>query len=141
MSRGLGQTQQACLKVIRRCEDSDDAWWPTTYNIAAEVYQIAPDADGNRWVSDAEHVATKRALESLQRKGLIIGFRAGQQRILGVDGRTELCHSWMTEKGLARWLKRERKSAASAFYPEGRQHFLLRAERIAAKAKAIGMNV
>ena len=47
----------------------------------------------------------------------------------------------MTEKGLARWLKRQHEVAATAFYPEGRLYFQQQVERITEKAKAIGMNV
>ena len=44
MSRGMGWVQMACLWRIRKDEESGD--WPTTYDIAAYVYQIKPDADG-----------------------------------------------------------------------------------------------
>src|SRR5262249_49071524 len=108
MSRGLGWVQLACLHVIKRYEDK--AEWPTTYNIAAYVYQVKPDKHGNRWVNDAQHVAVKRALEGLQRQGRIIGFRTQRARDPGRDGRTELCHHWMTEKGLAKWLSEEKRS-------------------------------
>jgi len=46
---------------------------PTTFKIAAEVYRVRPDRRGNRMVSDAQHVATKRALASLRQKGLVSG--------------------------------------------------------------------
>jgi hypothetical protein len=46
---------------------------PTTFNIAADVYRVEPDADGNRWISEAQHTATKRALANLRRKGLVSG--------------------------------------------------------------------
>ena len=65
--------QMACLWIIRNYEE--DGRWPTTYDIAAKVYQIKPDKHGVLSVSNAQHVATKRALEGLQRKGRIIGFR------------------------------------------------------------------
>jgi prophage tail gpP-like protein len=45
-------------------------------------------------------------LEGLQRKGLIIGFRT-QQRRSPDDGGTELCHTWMTKTGLAKWLAKQ----------------------------------
>jgi hypothetical protein len=76
---------------------------PTTFNIAAEVYQIKRGRLGNRTVSDAQHVAIKRALANLRRKGLV----SGQQDItvcpdgtrilarLSADGRTaERCCFW-----------------------------------------------
>jgi hypothetical protein len=68
MSRGLGCVQRACLGRILKYEEEGKRW-PTTFNIAAEIYQIKRKAKGNRLVSNAQHVATKRALESLQRQG------------------------------------------------------------------------
>jgi len=91
MSRGLGWVQQACLRVIREYEE-DDSKLPTTYDIVGAVYQIDPDEDGARWINDAQHVAVKRALESLQRSGRVIGKARSRW-----DGNTELCHQWMSE--------------------------------------------
>ena len=51
MSRGMGWVQMACLWRIRKDEESGD--WPTTYDIAAYVYQIKPDADGITWITDS----------------------------------------------------------------------------------------
>ena len=103
----------ACLYIIKRYEDK--AEWPTTYNIAAYVYQVKPDKDGNRWINDAQHVAVKRALEGLQRQGRIIGFRTGRARVPGIgpgcDRRTELCHHWMTEKGLAKCSPKQKRTS------------------------------
>jgi hypothetical protein len=80
---------------------------------------------------DAQHVAVKRALEGLQRQGRIIGFRTGRARVPGLgpgsDGRTELCHHWMTEKGLAKWIAMGWADSEI--------------ERVLAKAKAIGMKL
>jgi hypothetical protein len=116
MSRGLGWVQQAYLRVIREYEASGDEerlWqWPTTFNIAATVYQIKPDADGNRWVNDAQHVAVKRALKNLQRKGCIIGLRDTHHIRGPGDWRIELAHIWMTETGLRRWQQRTAPSCA-----------------------------
>ena len=111
----------------------------STYDIAAAVYQIKPNKRGVRKISDAQHVAIKRALEGLQRRGQIIGFRTGRARN-DSDGRTELCHHWMTAKRLAKWLAKEREFAATAYGPEGRRrHFAERVDRIVKKAKTIGM--
>jgi len=71
MGRGMGRVQRACLRVVERYER--DGRWPTTFNIAAKVYAVPPDQDGNYWVSDAQHVAVKRALEGLQRQGRVMG--------------------------------------------------------------------
>jgi hypothetical protein len=61
------------LRVIEMYEHAGKR--PNTFNIAAEVYQVEPDQDGNRLISEAQHVATKRALASLRRKGLVAGQR------------------------------------------------------------------
>jgi hypothetical protein len=39
------------------------------------VYGIAPHEHGMRYVTDVQHVAVKRALQGLQSKGMVIGFR------------------------------------------------------------------
>jgi hypothetical protein len=77
---------------------------PTTYNVAAEVYQIKPDRHGNRMINDAQHVATKRALGTLRRKGLVSGQQKAKinehgQKIFPLavsptDGRAERCCFW-----------------------------------------------
>jgi hypothetical protein len=63
MSRGLGQIQRECLRVIEayaaRCK------MVTTFTIVAEVYQIKRDRRGNRMCNDAQHTAVKRALAGL----------------------------------------------------------------------------
>ncbi len=71
MSRGLVRVQRECLRVIEQSEAAGQR--PTTFNIAAEIYQIEQDSDGNRWISEAQYVATKRALANLRRKGLVLG--------------------------------------------------------------------
>ena len=53
------------MTVIREYEAARR--WPTTFSIAAEVYRIEPDANGNRWVSDAQHdCAHRRARNGCQ---------------------------------------------------------------------------
>ena len=133
--------QWGCLTAIWHYER--DGKLPTTYNIAAWIYHVKRDKDGNRWVSDAQHVAVKRALDGLQRKGKIIGFRTGRNRGVGsdgyTDGRTELCHHWMTQDGLELWLGRQllliKFCVEHGFNPESV------VQRVVAKAKAIGMKV
>jgi hypothetical protein len=134
----------ACLWIIRNYEE--DGNWPTTYDIAAAVYQIKPNKRGVRKISDAQHVAVKRALGGLQRKGQIIGFRAQRARIPGSgpgsDGRTELCHHWMTAKRAAEWIADMRETAkrAQAHGGDG-ERFIEQAERVRAKMRAIGMTL
>ncbi|WP_027584021.1 hypothetical protein [Bradyrhizobium sp. Ai1a-2] len=103
MSRGLGSVERACLKVIQWREGADKRP-PTTFTVACDVYDVSPDDDGNRLCNNTQHVAVKRALASLQRKGFVIGFRDTYHSRARGDGNIELCHIWMTEVGLARWL-------------------------------------
>src|SRR5262245_28040077 len=93
MSRGLGRVQRRCLDAIRKYETQGKC--PTTFNITAEVYEVQRDEDGNRYVSDAQHVAVKRALRGLRRQGRVIGFHTDRARCpeLG-DGRVERCLLW-----------------------------------------------
>jgi hypothetical protein len=63
---GLGRIQRGCLRVIEECEAAGRR--PTMLSIASEVYRVRPDR-----LSEAQHVATRRALASLRRKGLVSG--------------------------------------------------------------------
>jgi len=72
MSRGLGRVQWGCLLAIWNYERGNKAP-PTTFDIAADVYKIEPNKNGIRRISDAQHVAVKRALEGLQRQGRVMG--------------------------------------------------------------------
>jgi hypothetical protein len=101
MSRGLGWVQRECLRVIEQYEAAGKR--PTTFNIAAEVFQVKR----GRTISDAQHVSTKRALFNLRRKGLVSGkqevtIAEDGRRILAVvgpDGRTaERCCFWSKYK-------------------------------------------
>jgi len=73
MSRGLGHIQRECLRVIAEYEAAGIR--PTTFTIVAEVYHVERDQDGNRMCTDAQHVAIKRALAGLRRKGLVVSYR------------------------------------------------------------------
>ena len=66
MSRGLGKVQSGCLMAIYWAERGGKPP-PTTYDIAAAVYHTEVNDDGYH-LTDAQHVAVKRALEGLQRK-------------------------------------------------------------------------
>jgi hypothetical protein len=104
MSRGLGRIQRECLRVIETWEPIFEEprsgtyrpWshpHPTTYEIAAEVYRIEPDERGGRVISESQHIATKRALATLRRKGLIEG-RQEQVARSWSDGRCQRCCFW-----------------------------------------------
>ena len=142
MSRGLGWVQSACLYIIKRDEGKRGV---TTYTIAADVYQVKPDKHGDRLISDAQHVAVKRALEGLQRKGMVIGFRDTYHRRgeRSFSSDIELCHVWMTEKGLARWLAELRADVAKTAHhnPTFAAEKTSDLDAIAKRARAIGMKV
>lgn len=115
--------------------------WPTTYDIAGDVYQVEPDQDGSRHITDAQHAAVRRSLERLQREGLIIGFRTHRRsRSPSPGSDTELAHHWMTRKGFQKWLRgeaeKDRMLASLGFTSlEGRQN---RRRVIMEKARALG---
>jgi hypothetical protein len=139
MSRGLGRIQQGCLVAIRQYER--DGKLPTTYNITAEVYHVKRDKDGNRIVTDAQHVAVKRALEGLQHQGKVIGFRTNSARDPGYDGRTELCHHWMSERRANEWLAEQRRDMRGYHRPEFLELIAERIARVTQKMRAIGMKL
>jgi len=114
MSRGPGWVQMACLWVIRNYEDDGES--PTTFDIAAAVYQIKPDADGNYEFTDAQYIAVKRALAGLQRRGRVIGFRMSP---------FERHFTWMSEKRAQQWVRAKKP------FDRG----------VRAKMRAIGMKV
>src|SRR4051794_7785699 len=107
MSRGLGRVQRGCLNAIEQAEAEGEM--STTLDIAREVYEVKADKSGVYLISDAQHVAVKRALAGLQRNGVVTGFRTQRARS-GEDGRCELCHHWFTKTGLAKWKDKERRS-------------------------------
>ncbi len=136
MSRGLGKVQRACLRIVEECERVDD-WWPTTYDIAAMVYDVPAGEDGISVVEPAQHAAVRRALLGLQRQGRLIGFRTHRQRDPGRDGRLELSHHWMTEARLVEWLASEKRKIRE--WPRLAPTVGPIIERIERKATAIGM--
>jgi hypothetical protein len=71
MSRGLGRVQRDCLGAIRLFEQ--DCTFPTALNLCQIVYDL-------HWHDiKPEHLAAvRRALSSLQRKGLVEGRRRGE---------------------------------------------------------------
>jgi hypothetical protein len=78
MSRGLGWVQHACLKVLAEASEP-----LTTFTVTAEIYNVQRDQDDNRWVTDAQHVAVKRALISLRALGLVESEKIGFDPQLG----------------------------------------------------------
>jgi hypothetical protein len=81
MSRGFGKVQWGCLLSIWNYERKGRAS-PTTFDIAVDIYKVERDENGDRPISDAQHVAVKRALAGLQRQGRVIGFRTDSERVM-----------------------------------------------------------
>jgi hypothetical protein len=98
MSRGLGQIQRECLRIIEMYQAAGKE--PTTFNIAAEVYQVERDHNGSRMINDAQHTATKRALANLRRAGLVTGRQdltiCQKLNDGSYNGRAERCCLWST---------------------------------------------
>jgi hypothetical protein len=78
MSRGLGQIQRDCLRVIETRNHAGES--PDTFAITCDVYAIKPDKHGDRLCNDAQHTAVKRALRTLRAAGRITGQDAGYAR-------------------------------------------------------------
>ena len=130
--------QNGCLVAIWQYERGGKL--PTTYNITAEVYHVKRDKDGNRIVTDAQHVAVKRALEGLQRQGKVIGFRT-DSAVPDGSGRTELCHHWMSERRVNEWLAEQRREKRGRHRPEYLEHVAERIASVTQKMRAIGMRL
>jgi hypothetical protein len=111
MSRGYGKVQWGCLTAIAEAEHARKPP-PTTYDIVARVYHAKVD-DDRYWITDAQHVAVKRALEGLQRQGKVIGFEKLYCRNDGsYDGRSERSYCWMSERRAQQRIREQRKERA-----------------------------
>jgi hypothetical protein len=99
MSRGLGRVQNGCLVAIWKYERRGKL--ATAFDIAVEVYQVKPNEDGSRTITAAQHIAVKRALAGLQRKGRVIGFRINHG---------ERHFSWMSEKRAQQWVRNKKNA-------------------------------
>src|ERR671932_1013940 len=87
MSRGLGKVQRSVMDVLSR------GGGLTSFDLAAQVYRVPVRADGRWSVSNAQRAAVRRALSSLQRRGLT--FQCGRNR----QGRA----AWMTREQAERY--------------------------------------
>jgi hypothetical protein len=65
MSHGHGRVQRALLEAFRQRDVADTFW------LAGVAFNVQPNADGVRLISDAELVATRRALTKLVAQGLV----------------------------------------------------------------------
>ena len=72
MSRGLGKVQRSVMDLLSR------GGGLTSFDLAAQVYGVVTLPDGRCPVSNAQRAAVRRALASLQRRGLT--FQCGRTR-------------------------------------------------------------
>ena len=72
MSRSLGRIQRALLDALERRTTAD------TFTLATDAYDIQPDLDGVRRITDEQLVATRRALANLAKAGRV--FDLGRRK-------------------------------------------------------------
>ena len=95
MSCGLGRIERACIEAIHHREEACESP-PTTFTVACDADGVQPDDGGNRLCSAAQHVAVKRALAGLRRKGLVTSLRDTTRARSIYDGRAQTCCLWMS---------------------------------------------
>jgi len=71
MPTGLGWLQRECLRVIELYEA--DGKTPTTRDIAAIVYRVKRDREGQPLISKAEYFLIRHALTALRSRQLVKG--------------------------------------------------------------------
>ncbi len=82
MSRGFGRVQRSVMDVLSRGSGF------TSFDLTVQLYGVVTPPDGRCSVSNAQRTAVRRALSSLQRRGL--AFQCGR-----------------THQGRAVWMTRE----------------------------------
>src|SRR5919199_6391488 len=93
MSRGFGRVQRAVMDVLNAGRAV------TSFELAAKVYGTASEPGGGPCVTKAQRSAVRRALASLQQRGL--AFQCGRNRL-----------------GRAVWMTREQAEAHPDLIPE-----------------------
>jgi hypothetical protein len=76
MSRGPGNIQRRLLSLI----ESDAQALHSTHDLAANAYDIHPNADGVRLLTEAQVSSVRRALTALAKQGKISGRRGWYDR-------------------------------------------------------------
>lgn len=76
MSRGPGNIQRRLLSLIESQGDT----LHSTYDLAAGAYDVRPNADGQRLLTEAQVSSVRRALTSLAKQGKITGRRGWHDR-------------------------------------------------------------
>jgi hypothetical protein len=79
MSRGHGKLQRELLALIRAIKQLD------TFQLCALAYRVEPNANGEKLVNDTQLAAVRRALSSLAREGLIVGWHRGYSNGYGAN--------------------------------------------------------
>ena len=93
MSRGLGRVQQAAMALLSTGKAL------SAFQLAAVIYGVTAEPGGKRTLSKAQRSAVRRALASLQRRGL--AFQCGRNKL-----------------GRAVWMTRELAEAHPDLIPE-----------------------
>jgi hypothetical protein len=132
MSRGHGQIQRAILTALEREK------FASTFELATEAYNIQPDPeDGCQYISDAQLVATRRALANLVKEGR--AFDLGRNK--KVDGR----RFWASERhGLHRrisWLRLYIADPFNQHTPDEIARFKVEKNELMTRARKLGMDV
>ena len=76
MSRGPGNIQRRLLALI----ESDADVLHSTYDLAADVYDVQPNAHDKRLLTEAQVSSVRRALSELAKQGKISGRRGWHDR-------------------------------------------------------------
>jgi DNA-binding transcriptional ArsR family regulator len=63
----MGRIEREVLRLLREKQDPYERF---PLALAADVYKVEPNKDGDRIVTDAQYSTVRRALISLKRKGL-----------------------------------------------------------------------
>src|SRR5919199_698145 len=93
MSRGLGRVQRSVMDLLSQ------GGGLTSFDLAAQVYGVVTLPNGTCTVSSAQRAAVRRAVASLQRRGLTV--QCGR-----------------THQGRAVWMTREQAEAHPDLIPE-----------------------
>lgn len=116
MSKGLGRIQSRVLATLEARTSADP------FTLAAEVLEVSPDGDRVRHLSNAQLTTVRRALASLQRRGLAYrlfigrggrGYWATREKALAYAERTARAFGNAGLPGplLLLWLESEKQRA------------------------------
>ena len=103
MSRGPGRVQRRLLELFEK----DPGAYGTALDLAVILYDVKPDNDGMRLVTDAQHSAVRRALMALYKRGKIRrdGFRSNGRQGWTLNNGTpdqKNLRTWAAELGVSK---------------------------------------